>query len=147
MAKRIKWIADSPNPITQASYRRQVWLQIYLPLVVGALALGLLAYLLWRGSVGDASVWADAAATMLLLPLLLLILIGVALAAVIIVLLGRLIGWLPLPARKGQELLTRIASAVRQGSMGAVRPMMAVSSLWAGLQAAVRVLASIIERE
>jgi hypothetical protein len=147
MAQRIKWIADSPNPVTQASFRRQVWLQIYLPLLAGAAILGVLAFLLARGGVGQASMWADAAAVMLLVPVLVLILMGVALTVVLIVLLGRLIGWLPLPARQGQQLLARIASGARQGSELAVRPVMAIQGWRAALQAGVRLLASIVERE
>lgn len=58
------------NPETRAAFRRQVWLEVYLPLLLGAaLVLGLVV-LLMRAGLGGNSAWADAVTVFLLLPLI-----------------------------------------------------------------------------
>jgi hypothetical protein len=64
------------NPVTKAAFRRQVWLQIYLPLAGGVLLLAAAAAGLWRADLAGASAWADASAILLLPPVLVVILIA-----------------------------------------------------------------------
>jgi hypothetical protein len=98
-----------------AGFRRAVWLQVYLPLILGAiLVAALIAFALvasGRGG-GTTSGMADVALVALLLPVMLL---GVlALAAIILLSVGvaRLIGWIP----DRSSIVQRIAAQASQQS-------------------------------
>ncbi len=139
--------SDLPNPVTQAAFRRQAWLEIYLPLGFALLIVGVVVVLLARSGVGDASSWADAALVVLILPLLilgLLVLVGLAFLAYGLFQLG---GLIPGPARQVQEVFYRAQFDSRRATDLLVSPVIAVRGAVAALRAARRQVSSIFVNE
>lgn len=108
-----------PRP-ARPSLRRGLWLQVYIPMAVGALIVGALVARLVRGMAGDASTLADVSAITLLIqamalgvvPLILL----TALAIGVVWLAGRLPARLRQVARVADEVAVQtheFARAVR----------------------------------
>ena len=126
-------------------HRRQMLLQVYMPLGLGILVLAALVAWLWIGGVGDAGTWADVALILLLIPALL---IGLAILAAIIalaVLIVRLIGLIPEPAHRTQVIIRRVERETSRSIDLALRPLLALSSLWAALKAIGKALISIVD--
>jgi hypothetical protein len=122
------------NPVTRSRFRRQVWLEIYLPLAFGAASLAGAAYLLWRANLGAASAWADAATSLLLLPVLVLTLIPlvllIAASAGLVILIRRL----PPVSQRVQSLAFRMQVAVKRGADAAAAPMVIGESAGAAVR-------------
>jgi hypothetical protein len=135
-----------PNPATRAAYRRQVWLEIYLPFAVGLVALVAVAVLLWRGGAG-ASPWADASLIMLLLPLLALSVLPIMLLAAAVYGLGVLIDRLPGPAHQAQAAVAQVARSTKRAAGASVRPFFETYPLVAAARRGVEVLLSIVGRD
>lgn len=135
-----------PNPVTRAAFRRQVWLEIYLPLLFGLVVVVGGAVLLWQRGVGDPRAWADASTVLLLVPLIVASLIPLAL------LVGAAVGayWLireiPGPSRRVQGFFYRVELAVHRASDMAARPWVVGSSLGSAVRRSLVVLASIFRR-
>jgi hypothetical protein len=134
------------NPTTRASFRRQVWLQIYLPFGLGVAALGVAATLLWGGALGDVSAWADASLLLLILPVLVVSLIPMALAAVLIYAVSYVIGWLPGPAYEAQQAVIRVRSAADRAMHVVSRPTVYSGSVVAALRSGIRHLLSVFRK-
>lgn len=132
------------NPKTQAAFRRQVRLQIYLPLGLGILAVGGVGIGLALEGVGTVSAWADI--TLVYLLIVALIVGLVALAAVGALAFG--VGWvivrLPGPAMQTQVLIARAAGIVRRGAEAGIRPILVTRSAWASVRVALRALAGVL---
>lgn len=135
-----------PNPVTRAAFRRQVWLEIYLPLFVGLIVVVGGAVLLWQRGVGGGRAWADASTVLLLIPLIaaglipLVLLVGAAAGAY------WLIREIPGPSRRAQGFFYRAELAVRRGSDWVARPWVVGSSLSSAVRRSLVVLASIFRR-
>lgn len=117
------------NPKTEAAFRRQVRLQIYLPLGIGVLSVAGLGIGLGVASVGTASAWAD-------ITLIYLLMITLVLGLVLLILVGGLafgVGWvltrLPAPAMQVQALFVRVERIVRRGADAFIRPLLVVRSV------------------
>lgn len=147
MQPRTGWLSSEPRPKPSPRYLRQIWLQIYLPLFVGVLALIGLVVFLRSGGVGTASAWADASTVFLLMPVIILGLFLTLACIALSIGLGYLIGWLPGPIRKGWEVLLRVESGVRRGADVAARPMISAKGLWASMRAGVDAVTSIFRAE
>lgn len=126
-------VPEQINPVTRSGFRRQVWLEIYLPLVFGGAALAGAAYGLWRMGLGTASAWADAATSLLLLPILALSLIPLALLVAASAGLVILIRRLPPVSQKLQSLAFRMQVAVRRGADTAAAPLVMGESIGAAV--------------
>ena len=137
---------DQSNPVTRAQTRRQVWLQVYLPMGIGILLLAVLVFLLWRGGTATASAWADSALALMILPFLLLGLLMLAFFVVLAVGVGRLIGIIPLPARRAQDVMKNAAAMIRKGGDQAVRPMLVIQAVGGAIQETIRLLSSYLRR-
>jgi hypothetical protein len=128
------------DPRVRQAYRRQVWLEIYLPLAlaVAAGAAGLVVN--WSGIVAGASSLADIMLAGLLIPFLLVLLplIAIVLAGVYAVGLG--IRSIPAPASKVQARLEMIAHEARGASTLAARPLVSLAGAQAAAAAAWRKL-------
>jgi hypothetical protein len=122
-----------------ARFRHAIWLQIYLPFVLGAslvIALVALALVASRAGGATTSGMADVALVALLLPVMLL---GVLLLAGIVVLavgVARLIGWLPERARVVQEVVVRAPGLSEQIASRVVQVVVGPKSAWAAIGAA-----------
>lgn len=123
--------------------RRQVGMQIFLPLTVGVLLIVATALgLVWAGT-GSVSVWADVA----LVYLTLLAMVGMLVLLVVIAALafgvGRLISWLPGRAFQGQLLVERAGRTVRRVADVGVTPLLFLHSLRAAGRAVIDIAASV----
>lgn len=123
--------------------RRQIWLQIYLPLGMGVMILAALVFWVWQAEFGAVTVWADVALVVVLIPLFVLGLI------ILIVLAGLtygvfwLFGWLPDPLHRLQSIIARVERGTQKGADGVARPMLVVQAVIAMLEAAVGSIVSI----
>jgi hypothetical protein len=121
-----------------ASFRRAVWLQVYLPLMVGAiLVAALITFGLMATGRGGATTsgMADMALVALLMPVMIL---GVlALAAIVLLTVGvaKLIGWLPERTGIVQRIVAR-APQLSDRIAGRVAQVVVVpKSAWGALEA------------
>ena len=123
--------------------RRQIWMQIYLPLGMGVMILAALVFWVWQAGFGAVTVWADVALVVVLIPLFVLGLI------ILIVLAGLtygvfwLFGWLPDPLYRLQSIIARVERGTQKGADSVARPMLVVQAVIAMLEAAVASIASI----
>lgn len=126
------------DPRVRRAYRRQVWLEIYLPLGLAAgLALGGLV-LNWSGLVAGASSLADVLLAGLLLPFLILLLPLIAIVVGGAYLIGLGIRHLPAPASKVQAQLEMISHEARQVSSLAALPVVSLAGARSAVAAAWR---------
>ncbi len=112
------------NPLTRAATRRQILLQIYLPLGVTLLLIGVLVAVAVATAAGTVGSWADTTLTFLALPLALILGLVLAALAGAAVALGRLMQEIPGLAGGLQAGVDQAARAVRTGSQAATRPLM-----------------------
>jgi hypothetical protein len=132
-----------PNPVTRMAYRRQVWLEIYLPLLVGGFLVVGGAVVLWRAGIGSGGSWADIALVMLLLPVLAAGLLAVGVLVGLAWAVSQVIGWLPANARAAQEFAARAEIKVRRAADGLIKPLLVPPAAGAALSAGLRRLLSI----
>jgi hypothetical protein len=135
---------DRVNPQTKSATRRQVGLQIYLPLGLGALAIAALVATMWGLRVAEASDWADALLVVLLVPAMIIGLLVLAALLVLTILVARLMQSIPPPAKRVQDVTAGAAKAVRQTARMVTRPIFALRASMAALEAMVRGLGSIL---
>jgi hypothetical protein len=135
------------KPKPKRTYRNSVWLQIYLPLIFILLLLGAIVALLWVGGVGSYSGWADIALVILIIPALLLGLILFVILAGLCYGIMTIIGMIPEPAKRVQEISTRIANETRRFADLAVRPLLAPRAAKTAMIETLRYLASIFSKE
>lgn len=123
------------NPKTRERYRRQVWLQIFLPLGLLLLLLVVAGVFLWPGSPPAASAYADTALVFLILPVMLFGLIALAVVVAGIYLLVMALRRIPEAVYQVQLALDRVKRKVGQGADLAVRPFVRLSAIRAALGA------------
>jgi hypothetical protein len=138
---------DRANPRTRSATKRQVGLQIYLPLGLGALGVAALVATMWVLRVAEASDWADALLVVLLVPAMILGLLVLAALLVLAILVARLTESLPAPAKRVQDVTAGAAKAVRRTTSLFTRPVFALRASMAALEAAVRGLGSILVKK
>jgi hypothetical protein len=126
---------DIRNPKTHERYRRQVWLQIFLPLGLLLLLLAVVSVFLWPRSPLAASAYADTALVFLILPVMLFGVIALAVVVAAIYLLVMLLRRIPEPAYQVQLALDRVKRKVSQGADLAARPFVRLSAIRAALGA------------
>lgn len=118
------------NASAQRAHRRETWLQIILPLVLGAALLVSLVVLAAESGQGNLGSLAQIATMLLVLPLMVVGLVMLAGASVGILALARLMGWLPQGAYRVQHAISRISQAAIRGADGLARPVLLLES-WA----------------
>jgi len=132
------------NPKTQAAFRRQVRLQIYLPLGFGIVAVAGAGIGLALEGVGTASAWADITLVYLLIVALIAGLIALAGVGALAFGVGWVIARLPGPAMQAQALVARAAGMVRRGAEAGIRPILVTRSAWASVRVALCALAGVL---
>jgi hypothetical protein len=130
-------IEPQRNPVTEQSFRRQVWLQVYLPFIGGLAVLAGVAAVLWTSGTGSASAWADASLILLLLPLILFSVIPIVLLIALIYGVSYLIKRIPVPANQAQQAIAQVGHTIQRAADQAVQPMVISKS---GVFAARRVI-------
>jgi hypothetical protein len=126
------------------AFKRQVRLQVYLPL--GLLTLTLIAVVawFWVGGIGETGVWADVGLIVILIPALLVGLIVLALIIALAILIGRLVELIPEPSTRVRSIFRRVDRETSRGIDLALRPLVNLSALWSALKQIGTSLASII---
>ena len=125
------------NPVTQRQFRRQVQLQVYLPLLAALLALITLVIVFSLQSVGDVSVWADASLVLMAVPICLVGLVLLVAAGAAALGVMRLIGVIPPYAYRVQQGLAQAARQVQGVVDGGARPVVVLESAGASARAAL----------
>ncbi|MFQ5942585.1 MAG: hypothetical protein ACE5JF_03420 [Anaerolineales bacterium] len=128
-----------------AKWRHQIRWQIYLPLGLGLLTLGLLIGLIIASQVGDESAWADV--SLILLSALALILGFVGLVILVAVVIGviYLIRVVPLPFDRTREAAFDAQASVAEVSEAAVKPVIAPKAATYALITGIRYLAGMFK--
>lgn len=117
------------NPLTHARHRREVLWQITLPLVLGSLAVLIVAGLVVAlGAAGETSLWADVSLIWLLAPLLLACLLPLALLSGLAYAVVRLIAVLPGYARQVQDFFGYVGFRIAQAEDCLVEPLLRLQS-------------------
>lgn len=101
---------------------RLYWLEIYLPALGGLLLLASLAYMIWRGGFGSASVWADVSLVFLLPLAMLCGLLPLVLLAALVAALVYLTPKIPEPMQRAREFMLMVNGRVRTWSYRIERP-------------------------
>jgi hypothetical protein len=146
MPENENWPARERNPVTRSAFRRQVWLEIYLPLVLGLAAVVAAAWFLWGAGVASASSWANASTILLILPILVASLIPLILLVALSVGIIFLIRRLPEVSMRMQSIMYRIQWGVRRGADASVEPWLIGDSARAAGRSGLRGLISIFRR-
>jgi len=126
------------NPVTYQKYKREVFYQIYLPTIIGALVLlifvaGVLIASA-RGT-GDISKWADTALISLILPAMIVNIIFIAASTGMIYLVTRLLAESPFFFKRIQDFFVLVGLRVRNASDASTEPFLRVHSFVASLRA------------
>ena len=128
------------NPVTQAAHRRQVRLQIWLPLGITLLVIAAVCVLivLTAASGGrDAQIgqWRDTTLVLLFIPAILQSLITLAILGGSVYLMGMLLRKLPFYTYLAQFYVNLAAEKIHQAADLIVQPALKVQGAWAGWQA------------
>jgi hypothetical protein len=135
------------NPVTQAAFRRQVRVEIYLPLGLTLLGIGVFVGVAAALSYGTPGAWADTTLIMLAVPTAILLAILLSALAAASYLLVRLMREIPGFTSGLQQGVDRVSGAVRRGSGAAVRPVIIPRAFLAAVAEAGRSLRSIFRAE
>ena len=127
-------------------FKKHVWLQIYLPILLVVLATAILVTILWVNQQGKASVWADVSLVMLIIPTFILGLILLVLLVGVTYGIAYLIGVLPDPFRRVQEIMNQVSDSADRGSRMAAKPVIAPKAAVAAVQAIFTGIASIFKK-
>ncbi|MFP3853552.1 MAG: hypothetical protein ACLFWD_04560 [Anaerolineales bacterium] len=119
------------NPATKAAFRRQVWLQIYLPLLAGVVLLALIAALLWRSGTAGTSAWADASLILLLLPIVILSIIPIVLLSALVYGVSYLMRQIPIPAHQAQQALAQLRRIAERTTRKSIQPLIVLKAVGA----------------
>jgi hypothetical protein len=120
-----------------AGFRRAIWLQVYLPLTLGAiLVVALIVIRMVASGRGGATAsgMADVALVALLLPMMLLGLIALAMVVMLTVGLARLIGWIPDRSRIVQKIAAQASRQSDRIAGRAAQVIVVPKSVWGALR-------------
>ncbi len=136
-------------PITakdvETAWKRQVRIQVYFPLGLGLLLLGLLIGLIWLSQTGDFSVWADISLVLLLAAAIILGFVGLVIIVIAVIGVIYLIRMTPLPFDRTREAAYDAQAAVSEASEVATRPVIVPRAATYALITGVRYLAGIFK--
>jgi hypothetical protein len=130
-----------PNPLTRAAHRREVFWQITLPFVLGALILLAVAALaVWGTTLRSETVnrWGWISLIWMLIPALFFTFIIIAFFAGLVYLLTRALSGLPPYARLIQDFFTQVAGQARALSDKAGEPIIRLHAWRASVNALMR---------
>ena len=123
-----------PDHASYRNHRRQVWTQILLPVLIGALLLvaaPIVAWLTTMGGGGDTGRWAAISTMWLLIPVLIFGLILLAVLIGLIFVGARLAGLIPRYSLRIQNIAVRAAGGTQRATAMIRRPVLAVQGLGA----------------
>ncbi|NIM96306.1 MAG: hypothetical protein GTO18_21620 [Anaerolineales bacterium] len=145
--ERLESDLPEEDPVRKEEFKRIVWLQIYLPVILATIAVILLVILAIGFQYGTTSVWADALLMMLSLIVLTFGIIILGILVMSLYYIGRLNTAIKRPLLQGQEITDNLARQTRRLSDSTLRPFLAMSATKAAISQSLRSLASIFSRE
>lgn len=128
------------NPVTHEAHRREVLWQVTVPLIIGIVAILVLAFLAARGATDNVSRWADISLIWLILPMLFITLIFILLVGAIAYGVIWLVRKLPVYARRAQDLVASLVALTRRLGDAVVEPIIRIRSYRAAMEALRREL-------
>ncbi len=129
----------------ETAWKHQVRMQVYFPLGMGLLLLGLLIGMIWLSQTGDSSVWADISLVLLLAAAIILGFVGLVIIAVGVIGVIYVIRMTPLPFDRTREAAYDAQAAVSEASKVATRPVIVPRAATYALITGVRYLAGIFK--
>ena len=127
--------------------RLHLWLQVYLPLLIGTLLLIGLAIGFWLLEVGSASVWADVGLMLIAVPAFILGLVLCALLLALIYGAFMIYAKIPEPVQKAQDAMAKVAAGSKRVARVIARPLMMPKAAVAAMQRGLSILASIFSKD
>lgn len=124
-------IQSERNPETHAAYRREVFIQIILPTLIGSIIVFAMAVVvIVAGASGNSQVsrWADISLVWLLLPSIMLALLFLIFLILLTIGLTRLLHALPIFAYKLQFYVFLLQSKIKNAADLSVEPIMKINS-------------------
>ncbi len=126
-----------PNPITRDKHRREVFLQITLPIILFLLVIMTVAVLAaWTGlsGEGDASRWADISLIFLIIPLMGITLLFTLFLVGLVFVVMQMIGIIPPYARQLQDTISRLGDYVERAADLSIEPILRIEEALAMLK-------------
>jgi len=120
--------------VTRPTEKRDYWVWIYLPLLIGILVFVGIGLLVVRAGFGSASVWADTSLILMLLPMILLGLVLLVLLVAMVYGIYKLITMTPEWFTIIRGFFWQAENAVQRTGDIAVRPFTVMKSSWAALK-------------
>ncbi len=124
----------APNPVTRSRHQQQMWIQILLPVLVGAALIIFLAVMTAVASDPQVVRFSDISIIFLILPTAVTGLIVLAVFGAIIFLLARLLKIVPSYAHLTQIYLERVTEIIKGMADKAADPVVAIESGYAGFK-------------
>lgn len=132
-----------PEDVSRPTEKRDYWVWIYLPFLIGILVFVGIGLLVVRAGFGSASVWADTSLIFMLLPTILLGLVLFVLLVLMVYGIYKLITMIPEWFTSIRRFFWQAENAVQQTGDIAVRPFTVMKSSWAALRESYSWLVSI----
>ncbi|MFQ5922202.1 MAG: hypothetical protein ACE5M4_05105 [Anaerolineales bacterium] len=129
----------------EAAWKNQVRMQIYFPLGLGLLIVGLLIGLLWLSQAGEASVWADISLILLLALAIIFGFVGFVIIVMGVIGVIYLFRVIPPPFDRTREAAFDAQASVSQASEAATKPVIVPRAATYALITGVRYLAGIFK--
>jgi hypothetical protein len=129
------------NPQTHAAHKREVFLQIILPILIGSIILiALVVGVIYAGATGNGQVsrWADISLVWLLLPGILSALFLLVFLTILTIGLTRLLHVFPIYAYRMQLLIFKFETSVTKATDMAVEPVLKINSFVASARRLLR---------
>lgn len=135
-----------PNPVTQAAYKKQIRVEIFLPLALTLLLSVVVIALVIISGTGDASVWADVAIVFIAIPILILGLLFLAATIASVFGLYKALDFLPSITVQGQDLSLKLRQNAQMVADRLADPVKSMESINTSVRAAIASIKSIFRR-
>jgi hypothetical protein len=129
------------NPETHAAHRREVFLQIILPILIGSIILlTLVGVIIYAGISGNSQVsrWADISLVWLLLPSIMFALFLLLFLVVLTIGLTRLLHVFPFYAYRLHFLVFKIENKIKKAADMSIEPILKINSFMASARRLLR---------
>ena len=121
----------APNPVTQKLHRKEMWLQVVLPLCLSLVVIAGLAVWFIHSEVGDFNAWAQISMILLMLPFMIISLLLFALLVSAIVVVTYVLKTIPPYARVTQDAIDKIRQQAVAGADISAKPIIQIRSFLA----------------
>jgi FtsH-binding integral membrane protein len=118
-----------PNPKTRSAHRKETFWQIVFPLLVAILVIAAIVAAIVINGVGTASVWADIALIVLIIPAMVIMIFPLIIIVLLIVGSSKMLAIIPGYAHQVQIFFRRIRMRATEYSDIAVKPVIDLLSI------------------